>query len=55
MNIEVLTDPERPLGMDRPTLLILGRPSCDDCQALYAELAPWEPSLPLEILSLIHI
>ena len=52
MNIEVLADPERPLGMDRPTLLILGRPSCDDCQALYAELAPWEPSLPLEILTL---
>ncbi len=52
MNIEVLTDPERPLGMGRPTLLILGRPSCDDCQALYAKLASWEPSRALEILTL---
>ena len=49
---QVLTDVQRRLGMEQPTLLILGRPTCDDCQALYARLASWTPPRPLEVLTL---
>ncbi|GIR75632.1 MAG: hypothetical protein CM15mP78_03310 [Candidatus Poseidoniales archaeon] len=42
MDLQVLSDPQRPLGVDQPTLLILGRPTCDDCQAFYADLATWD-------------
>ena len=52
MDLEVLSDPQRPLGVDQPTLLILGRPTCDDCQAFYADLATWNPPRPLEVLTL---
>lgn len=52
MDLQVLSDPQRPLGVDQPTLLILGRPTCDDCQAFYADLATWNPPRPLEVLTL---
>ena len=52
MDPEVLTDPHRILGAKHPTLLILGRPTCDDCQAFYAALADWVPPRPIEVLTL---
>jgi len=52
MHPQVLTDVDRTLGVNRPTLLILGRPTCDDCQAYYARLASWTPSVPLDVLTL---
>ena len=52
MDLEVLVDAERTLGVDRPTLLILGRPTCDDCQAFYARLATWTPPRPITVLTL---
>jgi hypothetical protein len=52
MDITALTDAQRVLGVPQPTLLILGRPTCDDCQAFYARLQGWEPSVPLEVLTL---
>lgn len=52
MDITALTDATRVLGASKPTLLILGRPTCDDCQAFYAALAGWKPTRPLEVLTL---
>ena len=52
MNIAALSDPERLLGKPIPTLLILGRPTCDDCQAYYARLKTWTPPRELEVLTL---
>ena len=52
MDPQVLTDVNRRLGVDQPTLLILGRPTCDDCQAFYARLATWDPPVPMEVLTL---
>jgi hypothetical protein len=52
MDITALTDAHRVLGTPQPTLLILGRPTCDDCQAFYAELADWTSSRPVEVLTL---
>ena len=52
MNIAALTDAQRVLGTPHPTLLILGRPSCDDCQAFYARLKLWKSPVPLEVLTL---
>lgn len=52
MHHEALADAEQVLGMDVPTLLILGRPSCDDCVAWYGTLDAWQPSQPLEVLTL---
>lgn len=52
MDPEVLTDVDRELGVGRPTLLILGRPTCDDCQAYYAQLATWSPPVALDMLTL---
>ena len=51
MDPKVLTDVDRKLGVDQPTLLILGRPSCDDCQAFYARLAALESPVPMEVLT----
>ena len=52
MDITALTEAHRVLGTPQPTLLILGRPTCDDCQAFYTELADWTPPRPLEVLTL---
>ena len=52
MDPKVLTDVDRKLGVDQPTLLILGRPTCDDCQAFYAQLARWTPPVPMDVLTL---
>ena len=52
MDIAALTDAHRALGMTKPTLLILGRPTCDDCQEFYRRLNAWEPPFPLEVLTL---
>ena len=37
---------------DEPMLLILGRPSCDDCVEWYAALATWTPPHPLKVCTL---
>jgi len=52
MDPQVLTDVDRELGVAQPTLLILGRPTCDDCQAYYAQLATWSPPVEMEVLTL---
>ncbi len=52
MDISALTDAQRVLGMTKPTLLILGRPTCDDCQEFYKRLNAWESPIPLEVLTL---
>ena len=52
MDISALTDAQRVLGTTKPTLLILGRPTCDDCQEFYGRLNGWEPPVPLEVLTL---
>ena len=52
MDPQVLSDVDRELGIDQPTLLILGRPTCDDCQAFYAQLATWDPPVPMDVLTL---
>ena len=52
MDITALTDAQRVLGVSQPTLLILGRPTCDDCQEFYSRLNGWEPPVPLEVLTL---
>lgn len=52
MDIVALTDAQRVLGVPQPTLLILGRPTCDDCQAFYSRLQDWESPVPLEVLTL---
>lgn len=52
MDLTALTDPHQVLGMTKPTLLILGRPTCDDCQEFYRRLNAWEPPVPLEVLTL---
>jgi len=50
--VEVLTQPAEALGFDQPAVLILGRPTCDDCIAFYAELAEWTPSVPVDVFTL---
>ena len=52
MLVEVLTQPAEALGFEQPAVLILGRPTCDDCIALYAELAEWTPSFPVDVFTL---
>jgi hypothetical protein len=47
-----LADAEQVLGLDGPTLLVLGRPSCDDCAAWYAELDGWPSDMGLTVLTL---
>jgi len=52
VDIQVLEDASAVLGHDRPTLLVLGRPSCDECQRWYDVLRSWMPDGELEVLSL---
>ena len=52
MDIAALTDAQRVLGTTKPTLLILGRPTCDDCKEFYSRLDGWEPPVPLKVLTL---
>lgn len=47
-----LDDIERSLGTERPALLVLGRPSCDDCVAWHAALSAWQSPRPLDIHTL---
>ena len=47
-----LADAEQVLGLTCPTLLVLGRPSCDDCLAWYGELDAWSPDMALEVRTL---
>lgn len=52
MDLIPLGDGSERLGVGHPTLLILGRPSCDDCVAWYAELHTWTPSSALTVRTL---
>ena len=52
MDLIPLGDCSERLGVGSPTLLILGRPSCDDCVAWYAELHAWTPTSSLAVKTL---
>lgn len=52
MHLIPLGDCSERLGVGSPTLLILGRPSCDDCVAWHAELEGWTPSVALNVKTL---
>jgi hypothetical protein len=52
MPLTPLVDIQRSLGTQRPALLVLGRPSCDDCVDWYAALSTWQPTRPLDMHTL---
>ena len=52
MHIGILVDAEQRLGMQRPTVLIIGRETCDDCLNLFAQLEQWQTSMDVEVVHL---
>ena len=50
--VQPLTDPGEMLGFERPAVLVLGRPTCDDCTAWYAALAEWSAEVPVDVFGL---
>jgi hypothetical protein len=50
--VEPLTVPAEMLGFERPAVLVLGRPTCDDCTAWYAALAEWSCDTSVDVFGL---
>jgi hypothetical protein len=52
VTLNELTKPAASLGFERPAVLVLGRPTCDDCTAWHDELVAGALHLPVDVFTL---